>query len=515
MPCSRAWRISNLYTGDPWDNGSLRTTGIIQGYCVINDLKVGNGALKKADADVLHEVSALAVRDGVPLIIISSNSGAAIEADPDLCSRVMGVTKDGSLQLTGGEDEETAVSRPGYGPETLCSAAVMASAIANAERTIPVICYVTVRSVGIGAYINKLGNRIIQRADSPMLLTGYRAINELLGGEVFSSNNELGGSGVMQSNGITDVVVTGDDAVAITDHLCRWWKVTSDAIYTRQTLQCITFDPCTGPHHKEDVDQRRWPASVMSAIDSGNYDAHVLIDSICDEGTFFETKQHYATGAICGRAYVRGVPFGIIAAQCQTTIWRTPPDPSAQALTNERKRGATARPARVLGSHESCKVAETIRACTIEGLPILILANWRGFDGGTTSMLQRVLATGSDIVRSLTEKGPPILVHVPMGGILSGGSMVVFANAINPERITFTCDPAATICVLEPDAASSILFKERKYTALRKCSLSEHKAIGVAMAKVQNDPSRLAGLGAVDHVVKTTDLRGNIHKLLS
>ena len=43
------------------------------------------------------------------------------------------------------------------------------------------LSYVTGRSVGIGAYLNRLGQRVIQSVDGPLVLTGYSALNKLLG----------------------------------------------------------------------------------------------------------------------------------------------------------------------------------------------------------------------------------------------------------------------------------------------------------------------------------------------
>lgn len=49
------------------------------------------------------------------------------------------------------------------------------------------------RSVGIGAYLARLGRRCVQRADQPIILTGYSALNKLLGREVYTSHMQLGG----------------------------------------------------------------------------------------------------------------------------------------------------------------------------------------------------------------------------------------------------------------------------------------------------------------------------------
>ena len=49
------------------------------------------------------------------------------------------------------------------------------------------------RSVGIGAYLNRLGQRVIQMQQGPMILTGFSALNKLLGKEVYTSQDQLGG----------------------------------------------------------------------------------------------------------------------------------------------------------------------------------------------------------------------------------------------------------------------------------------------------------------------------------
>ena len=51
---------------------------------------------------------------------------------------------------------------------------------------------VTGRSVGIGAYLNRLGQRNIQMVKGPMILTGFQALNKLLGQQVRFLSRLLG-----------------------------------------------------------------------------------------------------------------------------------------------------------------------------------------------------------------------------------------------------------------------------------------------------------------------------------
>ena len=59
----------------------------------------------------------------------------------------------------------------------------------------------TCRAVGIGAYLLRLGQRVIQVENSHIILTGAGALNKVLGREVYSSNEQLGGTQIMHYNG--------------------------------------------------------------------------------------------------------------------------------------------------------------------------------------------------------------------------------------------------------------------------------------------------------------------------
>ena len=59
----------------------------------------------------------------------------------------------------------------------------------------------TCRAVGIGAYLLRLGQRLIQVENSHIILTGAGTLNKVLGREVYSSNEQLGGTQIMHYNG--------------------------------------------------------------------------------------------------------------------------------------------------------------------------------------------------------------------------------------------------------------------------------------------------------------------------
>jgi acetyl-CoA carboxylase carboxyltransferase component len=95
----------------------------------------------------------------------------------------------------------------------------------------------------------------------------------------------------------------------------------------------------------------------------------------------------------------------------------------------------------------------------VEGIPILIIADWRGFSGGTRDMSNQVLDFGSMIVSELAFYKQSVAIYVPPGGQLRGGSMVVFSKSINKENIRFFIAESARINVLEPNATKELKYK--------------------------------------------------------
>jgi acetyl-CoA carboxylase/biotin carboxylase 1 len=60
----------------------------------------------------------------------------------------------------------------GLGVENLSGSGLIAGAYARAYQETFTLTYVTGRTVGIGAYLARLGQRCIQRLDQPIILTG-------------------------------------------------------------------------------------------------------------------------------------------------------------------------------------------------------------------------------------------------------------------------------------------------------------------------------------------------------
>lgn len=102
----------------------------------------------------------------------------------------------------------------GIGVENLRGSGMIAGETSRAYDETFTLSYVTGRSVGIGAYLVRLGQRTIQMSNGPLILTGYSALNKLLGREVYVSQDQLGGPQIMYPNGVSHMIVDNDKEVS-------------------------------------------------------------------------------------------------------------------------------------------------------------------------------------------------------------------------------------------------------------------------------------------------------------
>ncbi len=141
-----------------------------------------------------------------------------------------------------------------------------------------------------------------------------------------------------------------------------------------------------------------------------------------DRDSFVETLGGWARTVVVGRARLGGIPMGVIAVETRSVENITPADPanpdSIEQISNEA--GGVWYP------NSAFKTAQAINDFNYgEQLPLMILANWRGFSGGQRDMYNEVLKYGSFIVDALVKYEQPIFVYIPPFGELRGGSWVV------------------------------------------------------------------------------------------
>jgi acetyl-CoA carboxylase / biotin carboxylase 1 len=208
---------------------------------VSNDVTFKAGSFGPGEDVYFRAATDLACAKKIPLIYLAATSGARLsvaeevkacfrvgwseESNPEHGFQYVYLTPEdyariGSsvmaheLKLESGETRwviDTILGKGyGVGFELLSGSGAIAGAYSRAYNETFTLTYASGTTVGIGAYLARLGMRCIQRLDQPMILTGFSALNKVLGREVYSSQMQLGGPKIMATNGVVHLTVSDD-----------------------------------------------------------------------------------------------------------------------------------------------------------------------------------------------------------------------------------------------------------------------------------------------------------------
>ncbi|CAL5414879.1 unnamed protein product [Camellia sinensis] len=449
---------------------------------VANDVTFKAGSFGPREDAFFLAVTDLACAKKLPLIYLAANSGARIgvaeevkscfkvgwsdESSPESGFQYVYLTPEDhsrikssviahELKLSSGETrwviDSIVGKEDGLGVENLSGSGAIAGAYSRAYRETFTLTYVTGRTVGIGAYLARLGMRCIQRLDQPIILTGFSALNKLLGREVYSSHMQLGGPKIMATNGVVHLTVS-DDLEGVSAIL-KWLSFVPP--YSGGPLPILAAsDPPERPieYFPENAcDPRGAICGVLNG--SGKW-----LGGMFDKDSFVETLEGWARTVVTGRAKLGGIPVGIVAVETQTVMQIIPADPG-QLDSHER---VVPQAGQVWFPDSASKTAQALMDFNYEELPLFILANWRGFSGGQRDLFEGILQAGSTIVENLRTYKQPVFVYIPMMGELRGGAWVVVDSRINSDHIEMYAERTAKGNVLEPEGMIEIKFRTKE-----------------------------------------------------
>ncbi|CAN3358203.1 acetyl-CoA carboxylase [Diutina catenulata] len=458
---------------------------------VANDITHKIGSFGPEEDKFFNLCTEYARARGIPRIYLSANSGARIgiaeellpkykvawneEGAPDKGFRYLYLSSADLLELEeagktdavvtervveNGEERHviTAIigADDGLGVECLKGSGLIAGATSRAYKDIFTITLVTCRSVGIGAYLVRLGQRAIQIEGQPIILTGAPAINKLLGREVYSSNLQLGGTQIMYRNGVSHL--TASDDLAGVEKIMQWLSYVPAArgmpVPILESSDPWDRDIDYAPPKGEPYDVR-WMIEGRTTDDG-------FESGLFDKNSFQETLSGWAKGVVVGRARLGGIPLGVIAVETRMVENLIPADPANPASTEMMIQEA----GQVWYPNSAFKTAQAIQDFNNgEQLPLMILANWRGFSGGQRDMYNEVLKYGSYIVDALVDFKQPIFTYIPPTGELRGGSWVVVDPTINADMMEMYADVESRAGVLEPEGMVGIKYRRDKLIA--------------------------------------------------
>lgn len=459
---------------------------------VANDITHKIGSFGPEEDEFFNKCTELARQLGIPRIYLSANSGARIgiaeelvplykvawneEGAPDKGFRYLYLTPQDKKSIDESDKPDTVVTErivedgeerhviksiigaeDGLGVECLKGSGLIAGATSRAYKDIFTITLVTCRSVGIGAYLVRLGQRAIQIEGQPIILTGAPAINKLLGREVYSSNLQLGGTQIMYRNGVSHL--TASDDLAGVQKIMEWMSYVP-AVRGMPVPILESEDPWD-----RDIDYhppKNEPYDVRWMIQGRTCDNGEFESGLFDKDSFQETLSGWAKGVVVGRARLGGIPMGVIGVETRMVENLIPADPANPDSTEFMIQEA----GQVWYPNSAFKTAQAINDFNNgEQLPLMILANWRGFSGGQRDMYFEVLKYGSFIVDALVDFKQPIFTYIPPNGELRGGSWVVVDPTINSDMMEMYADVESRAGVLEPEGMVGIKYRRDKLLA--------------------------------------------------
>eukprot|EP00241_Pyramimonas_parkeae_P000426 CAMPEP_0114243832 /NCGR_PEP_ID=MMETSP0058-20121206/11005_1 /TAXON_ID=36894 /ORGANISM="Pyramimonas parkeae, CCMP726" /LENGTH=2093 /DNA_ID=CAMNT_0001356709 /DNA_START=141 /DNA_END=6422 /DNA_ORIENTATION=+ len=474
---------------------------------IASDLSFQSGSFSPREDVVYFKALELCMAEGIPSVYIAANSGARIGLNEEVKKKLQVAWVDASNPHRGYEylylsdSDYQALSAQvhavkmdvagetrhrivdvfgGCGVECLQGSGMIATATSKAYEDTVTMSYVTGRSVGIGAYISRLSQRIIQHSEAPLLLTGAAALNKVLGRQVYSSNAQIGGPKVMHHNGVSHEVVTND--VEGCTAILRWLSYvpakkgmslpiypSSDSVERR-----VEWIPPAGPYNPREM------------LAGGMVDGEMR-RGFFDDGSFTESLSNWGKTVVTGRARLGGLPVGVVAVETRTQERVVPADPGFVGSTVQVMQQA----GQVWFPDSAYKTANAINDFNREGIPLFVFANWRGFAGGQRDMFDEVLKYGSYIVDALRTYKQPVFVYLPCGGELRGGAWVVIDSTINPDMMRMYTSENAKGNVLEPEGIVEIKFRKPDMIKMMKRNDAKYAAMEEGSAEAKSREKEL------------------------
>ncbi|NCX05959.1 MAG: methylmalonyl-CoA carboxyltransferase, partial [Actinobacteria bacterium] len=291
------------------------------------DGSLHRGALSAAASYVIATAADTARTKGIPLVVQMESSGADIL--------------------------EGIAALHGWG--------TAAKALADCSGVVPTISIVTGPAVSGPALLLGLSDFVVMTEDAYAFVSGPTMVVEFTGIDV--STDELGGAGThARHTGVSSVVVADLEAATIwLEELLEYLPTGVDEL----PLVLPTADP----------DDRLTPEAgdLIPTTSTGSYDVRHVIESIADDGIYFEMKPWWASNVVTAFAHMAGYPIGIVANQ-----------PISLAGT--------------LDIPASQKAARFVAFCDAFNIPVLTLVDTPGFYPGKDLEWRGMIRHGAQLV---------------------------------------------------------------------------------------------------------------------
>jgi propionyl-CoA carboxylase beta chain len=419
----------------PFGDAVITGYGKIDGRTVFlyaEDFTTYGGSLGAAVADKICKVMDLAMDNGAPIVGIKDSGGARIQ--------------------------EGVAALHGYG--RIFERNVRASGV------IPQISIIMGPCAGGAVYSPAITDFVFQvEGTSHLFITGPEVIKAVTGEDV--TMEELGGAHAHATrSGVTHFVVP-DDRSAMDE--VRYLL----SFLPQNNMEVAPFfTPLDRPDRKDE-------ALTTVVPDSPNqpYDMIDVVQSIVDDGEFYEVHEYFAPNLIVGFARLDGYTVGIVGNQ-----------PATLAGT--------------LDIDASSKGARFVRFCDAFNIPLVTLVDVPGFLPGVGQEHAGIIRHGAKLLYAFSEATVP-RVTVITRKAYGGAFLVMNARSIRAD-IAFAW-PTAEIAVMGAKGAVSIIHRRE----LREADDVEAEAQRLADDYEDrfNNPYVAAERGYIDDVIEARETR--------
>ena len=426
-------------------DGVVTGSGTIDGrlvYVFAQDFTVSGGSLSKTMSEKICKVMDMALKNGAPCIGLNDSGGARIQEGIDALA--------------------------GYGE--IFERNILSSGV------VPQISGIFGPCAGGAVYSPALTDfTLMVKNTSYMFLTGPAVVKSVTGEEV--DQESLGGASVHASkSGVAHFAAdTEEEGIATIKQLLSYLP--------QNNMEEAPVVPTNDPVSRVD--------DVLNDIIPDNpnkpYDMYYIINSIVDDGKFFEVHSQFARNIIVGFAHMNGRSVGVVANQPKVL-------------------------AGVLDINASRKASRFVRFCDAFNIPLVTLVDVPGFLCGTQQEYGAIITNGAKLLYAYGEATVP-KVTVTLRKSYGGAHIVMSCKQLRGD-LNYAW-PSSQIAVMGADGAVNVLYsKEIKAVE----DPAEQKRIAAEKKQEYEDlfsnPYQAAQKGYIDDVIEPRNTRFRVIRAL-
>jgi acetyl-CoA carboxylase carboxyltransferase component len=432
--------FANCLAGDLPSDGVITGFGKIHGRTVgilANDSTVKAGSWGARTVEKMIRLQEEAGKLGIPVFYLIDSAGARITDQLEMFPGRRGAGKIFNMQC-------------------------------RLSGFVPQICLLFGPSAAGGAYIPAFCDIVIMvEGNASMYLGSPRMAESVIGEKV--TLEEMGGARMHCSiSGVGDVLVKNEGEAIETAR--RYLNYFPQNVHHTTPVQAAV-----APVKKLEI------SKILPESDARPYDMMEVIDSIIDQGSFFEMKKLFAREMLTGFARIDGRTVGIVANQ-------------------PKVKGG------VIYVDSADKAARFVFLANAFRIPLLFLADVPGFMIGTQVEKQGIIRHGAKMVFAISQATVPKICVVVRKAF--GAGLYAMCGPGFDVDCTIAL-PSAQIAVMGPDPAVNAVY----FNKIQELPESERAAF-VAQKKAEYqkdiDIARLASELIVDDVVAGEELRRNL-----